>query len=118
MNNKKYLEMFLNEAYEYIEAINNALVKIENDTDAQINIEVIFRNMHTLKGMSAAMDFTQMAEFSHLVEDVFNKIKSSEIKLSTADYDKFYGWLDKLKEMIDSIAKNGVEKKTRIKRAS
>ncbi len=115
MNNKKYLEMFLNEAYEYIEAINNALVKIENDTDAQINIEVIFRNMHTLKGMSAAMDFTQMAEFSHLVEDVFNKIKSSEIKLSTADYDKFYGWLDKLKEMIDSIAKNGVEKKQELK---
>jgi two-component system chemotaxis sensor kinase CheA len=65
--------------------------------------------------MSAAMDFTQMAEFSHLVEDVFNKIKSSEIKLSTADYDKFYGWLDKLKEMIDSIAKNGVEKKQELK---
>ncbi len=104
-----YLEMFLNEAYSYIESINNALLELEKKENEQENIEVIFRNMHTLKGMAAAMSFNKLAELSHSLEDVFSKVKSGNLHLTAGNFDSLYNWVDKINEILDHIAQNGVE---------
>ncbi len=109
MEDKKYLEMFLNEAYEYLEGINNCLLNIENGKDINESVEMIFRNMHTLKGMAAAMNFTNISELSHALEDVFNKIKKGEAMLDLEGYDRVYKWIDELKSRIDEVASKGKE---------
>ena len=109
MEDNKYLEMFLSESFDYMESMNNALLEIENGNERNENIELIFRNTHTLKGMASAMNFISISEVSHALEDVFSQIKSGKLDFSLSDFDLFYAWLDDLKAMLDSVAETGKE---------
>ena len=53
MPENNYREMYLSEALEHVEIINNELLKLEEEPDVKEHIDLIFRSAHTIKGMSA-----------------------------------------------------------------
>jgi len=73
---KSYWELFFGESEEYISQINQFLVKLEKDPHDTEAINEIFRLMHTLKGMAATMGFSELSEFAHKIEDVFDPLRS------------------------------------------
>jgi len=67
MDPSQYAELFLTESREHLSAINQWLLQLERDGAAGSAepVSAIFRAVHTVKGMSATMGYTVVAELSH-----------------------------------------------------
>jgi len=71
----KTIKLFLDECKEYITNLNQDLVELEGgDTDEEL-IKRISRNVHTIKGSSAMLEFMDVSEIAHQIEDVMEKLK-------------------------------------------
>lgn len=67
-NNDAVLEMYLFEANELLEKLDDILLKAEINEEFDGDcINEIFRIMHTIKGSSAMMNFDSLAEVAHKI---------------------------------------------------
>ncbi len=71
---QEYKEMFLAEAQESHAELNKLFTSLEKDISNKKAVDSIFRITHTLKGNAMGMGFTEIAELSHVMEDVFNEM--------------------------------------------
>ena len=69
----------------------------------------IFRNAHTLKGMSATMGFAKIAELTHEMEDVLDLVRKEQLKLNEDIMDTLFKCLDSLEQMVDSVGNGEAE---------
>ncbi len=77
-------EVFLNEAKEILINLESDIVTLEERSEDEDIINQIFRYFHTLKGSSGIAGFTKIYEFTHNLENLFDKVRSGE-KSVTAD---------------------------------
>jgi two-component system chemotaxis sensor kinase CheA len=110
MDMSQYLDMFLEESYENIQSLNDEVLKLEKNPDNKETINTIFRAAHTIKGMSASMGFNDMTELTHKMENVFDKFRNDELKVSSDVVNVVFKCIDVLTAMLDNI-KEGVDEK-------
>jgi len=65
---------FLEEAYELIAELENALLELEENPDDMDLIGRVFRAMHTIKGSGAMFGYENIAEFTHELETAFDLV--------------------------------------------
>jgi two-component system chemotaxis sensor kinase CheA len=110
MDTSQYLSLFLEESEENIENLNQSMLELEkNPEDIEI-ISEIFRYAHTLKGMSATMGYNNLAELTHNMENVLDKLRNKELKASTGLVTVLFECVDMLEKMIGNIADGGDDK--------
>jgi two-component system chemotaxis sensor kinase CheA len=70
---------YLIETREILELLCQDLLALEkNPADTNL-LNDIFRGMHTIKGTSSFLGFSQMAELTHTCEDLLNKLRKGDI---------------------------------------
>jgi two-component system chemotaxis sensor kinase CheA len=70
---------YLVETREILELLCQDLLALEkNPADTNL-LNDIFRGMHTIKGTSSFLGFSQMAELTHTCEDLLNKLRKGDI---------------------------------------
>src|ERR1700722_10112054 len=75
-------EIFVGETEENLQTMEEALVALEDSpADAEL-LQVVFRNMHTLKGNAATVGLDDVAQFAHIVEDLLDRVSSRAIALT------------------------------------
>ncbi len=94
---------FLVEAKELIEKIDLELVILEKKPDDLELLNSIFRAMHTIKGTSSFIGLNKITEFTHDVENVLNKLRNTEIKLTPHIMDVILESVDITKVMISDV---------------
>lgn len=99
----EYKEIFLAEAQGAHEELNNLFTELEKDINSKSAINSIFRITHTLKGNAMGMGFTEIAELSHVMEDVFNEVKSSRLILDAGIFNSLFKANDILGQLINSL---------------
>ncbi|MBO0603052.1 chemotaxis protein CheA [Sporosarcina sp. E16_3] len=111
MDTSQYLEMFIDESKEHLQACNEHLLELEkNPLDLAI-VNEVFRSAHTLKGMSATMGYEDIADLTHMMENVLDAIRNSKIRVTTEILDVVLQAVDYLEEMVMDIASGGTGKK-------
>lgn len=108
MDMSQYLGIFIDEAKEHVQAMNEGLLVLEKEPDNEAIIEQIFRAAHTLKGMSATMGFDSIAELTHAMENVLDKIRHAEIVVTPDSMDTLFKCLDTLEAFLEAVT-NGEE---------
>ena len=103
METNQYMEMFLDESREHLQSLNDGLLSLENDPEDLSVLNEIFRNAHTLKGMSATMGFTKTAELTHDMENLLDMLRKEQLKVSEEIIDVIFKCVDALQEMIENI---------------
>ncbi|MFB6175359.1 MAG: chemotaxis protein CheA [Candidatus Nanohalobium sp.] len=98
--NEEMLDMFVDEANEKIDDLNDGMLEFE-ENKSQDAIEEMFRASHTIKSSSASLGFDQISELAHRMEDVFGKFRDDEIDASPEVFDLLYASVDALEEMVD-----------------
>ncbi len=63
MDMSQYLDLFIDESKEHLQAINERLLELEKTPEDMSVVNDIFRSAHTLKGMSATMGFRRFGQF-------------------------------------------------------
>ena len=104
METNQYMEMFLDESHEHLQSLNEGLLSLEENSEDVSVVNDIFRNAHTLKGMSATMGYNKIAELTHEMEDVLDLIRKEQLKLDEDIIDTLFKCLDSLEQMINSVA--------------
>ncbi|MFC2639181.1 MAG: Hpt domain-containing protein, partial [Mitsuokella sp.] len=105
----QYMEMFLDESHEHLQSLNEGLLKLEENKDDVSVVNDIFRNAHTLKGMSATMGYNKIAELTHEMEDVLDLIRKEQLKLDENIIDILFKCLDSLEQMVDNVGNGDPE---------
>lgn len=111
MDTNQYLEMFIDESKEHIQACNEHLLELEKNPEDLAIVNEIFRSAHTLKGMSATMGYEDIADLTHKMENVLDAIRNAKIRVTTEILDVVLKAVDYLEEMVVDIASGGTGKK-------
>jgi len=105
-NNEELLKDFFIEAELQVETLEQNILVLENDPGEKDSIDEIFRAAHTLKGAAATVQMTQLAKFTHLVEDVLDGIRGGGTAVDEGVIDLLLNSIDVIKEMMQT-AKDG-----------
>ncbi|MGD0590175.1 MAG: chemotaxis protein CheA [Bacteroidota bacterium] len=75
---REILESYLIEAREILDHLSQDLLALEKAPSDVNVLNNIFRAMHTLKGTSSFLGFSQIAELAHTSEDLLNKLRKGD----------------------------------------
>jgi len=98
----QYLGLFLQEAEEQLEILEQETLKLEEDPSMD-RLQIIFRAAHTIKGSSRAMGFQNFAELTHEMENVLDQLRNGVIQVTSEIADALLQTIDTLKQMTDAI---------------
>jgi len=91
------LKVFMEEADEHIQRLDENIVRLENEGDNQALLQEIFRAAHTLKGSSGMLGHERMAEVTHAMESLLDKLRNHKISVNSQIIDALLFGLDALK---------------------
>lgn len=111
MDVNQYLDMFIEESKEHLQACSEQLLELEKNPDDLAIVNDIFRAAHTLKGMSATMGYEDIADLTHKMENVLDAIRNSKISVTTEILDVVFEAVDDLEHMVQDIEAGGDGKK-------
>lgn len=104
---QEILEDFLIEAFELIEQIDQDLVELEAKPDDLDLLNSIFRVAHTVKGSSSFLNFDVLTKLTHHMEDVLNKARRAELKITPEVMDVVLESIDMMKDLLNGIRDYG-----------
>lgn len=108
---EKYRDLFLSEAKEHIDSMNQFLLELEkNPSEVQL-ISRIFREAHTLKSMAATMNYHGTARLCHALEDVLDALKKKKARAYDC-IDILFKSFDTLELTLKDISENKEEPDT------
>lgn len=108
MDTNRYAELFLTESQDNLSAINHALLELERSPAAREPVGALFRAVHTVKGMSATMGYSVVAELSHELETLLDLVRRGERPVTATLMDALFAAADVLEQAIEmSVAGRG-----------
>lgn len=111
MDTSQYLEMFLDESREHLQTCNEYLLELEKNPEDLAIVNEIFRSAHTLKGMSATMGYEDIANLTHIMENVLDAIRNEDLQVTAEMLDVVFESVSYLDEMVYDIEAGGTGEK-------
>lgn len=109
MDVSQYLEIFIDETKEHLQTLSDQLMILETEPENMDTINEIFRAAHSLKGMAGTMGFKRMQRLTHDMENVFQEIRSENMKVQPELVDVLFRGLDALESYLANILETGDE---------
>ncbi|HET7233503.1 MAG TPA: chemotaxis protein CheA [Longimicrobium sp.] len=110
MELSQYGELFLSESREHVSTINHLLLTLENDPGSRQVVEGVFRAVHTIKGMSATMGYRPVADLSHEMENLLDRIRHGKAQAGPDTIDLLFAACDALEKAIElAVEESGEE---------
>ncbi|STQ85657.1 hybrid sensor histidine kinase/response regulator [Helicobacter muridarum] len=106
---QEIMEDFLIEAFEMVEQLDQDLVELENNPEDLDLLNRIFRVAHTIKGSSSFLNFDVLTHLTHNMEDVLNKARRGELKITPDIMDVILESIDLMKALLNVIRDNGTD---------
>ena len=103
--NSKYREMFVQEALEHVESLNQHLLKYEEEPNVKEHVDILFRSAHTLKGMAATMQYDQIREICKAIEGIFDKFRKGETSITVELGNVIFLGIDHLRQLVNDDTK-------------
>jgi two-component system chemotaxis sensor kinase CheA len=107
-NNQELLKDFFSEATSQVDALEQNILVLENDPGNRDAVDEIFRAAHTLKGGAGTVEMGELAQFTHVLEDLLDAIRSDAVKVGEEIIDALLAGIDVVKAMLDARAEGGV----------
>lgn len=106
---QEIMEDFLIEAFEMVEQLDQDLVELESNPEDLDLLNRIFRVAHTIKGSSSFLNFDILTSLTHHMEDVLNKARRAELKITPDVMDVVLQSVDLMKALLTAIRNNGTD---------
>ena len=105
----EYLEMYMAEAKELLDEMNEALLLLEKNMDDKSLVNSIFRAAHTIKGNSASMGFKRLESLTHGMEDLLQDIREGKLEADAKIMELLFVCHDFLENGLCTIMQTGSE---------
>jgi two-component system chemotaxis sensor kinase CheA len=100
---EELLSEFIAEGSDLIEKAEEALLSLETNPEDMDSIGMVFRAFHTVKGTSAFLELTLIAELGHHAESLLSRVRDGEIRYSGGYADLSLRALDMIKELMEGV---------------
>lgn len=95
-------QAFVTEAKDVLEALEEALLALDEDPEDKARIDGAFRALHTLKGSGAMVGFSELERFAHQLESAFDAVRSGQRSLDPALISTALSSIDHLGALVDA----------------
>jgi two-component system chemotaxis sensor kinase CheA len=104
---------FVIEAEELLESLADRLGELERGAEEggarPETVNDVFRSMHTLKGLSGMLGLTGIAELSHSLENLLDKVRLGRVPLHQGTIDALFAGVEALTKLVASVGRSGTE---------
>ncbi len=109
-NREEFISYFRDEAEELLQQIDADLLKLEEGVTAGMDPEIVaslFRALHTVKGSSGMLGFTEVQALAHKLENLFDLLRKDRLPLSEAVVDLSFSGRDLLTGLVEAAIGSG-----------
>lgn len=99
---EKYKRLFLTESKEHLENITKILDKSKLSLEEE-EINTLFREAHSLKGMAAAMGYQHISDLAHSMENIMQEVRTGKQPFDEKVKDMLISSNDTLWKMVEEI---------------
>jgi len=103
VNTKRYADLFRAEARDRLAEMNTSLLAIERGEGIE-HVAELFRAVHTVKGMSAAMGYVAVRDVSHALETLLDLMRREAIALSPSVIELLFEAVDALESAVVAVS--------------
>ncbi|WP_174875274.1 chemotaxis protein CheW [Vogesella oryzae] len=96
----QFHQVFFDETAEHLASMESLLLVIDIDRPDSEDLNAIFRAAHSIKGGAATFGFTDLADLTHVLENLLDKVRKLELPLSRQIVDASLQSGDLLKDML------------------
>jgi two-component system chemotaxis sensor kinase CheA len=86
---KQFYQVFFDETAEHLAAMESLLLSLDTGAPSVDDLNAIFRAAHSIKGGSGTFGFADMAEVTHDLESLLDRLRKQEIDLTAEMVDAF-----------------------------
>ena len=97
----QFFQVFFEEAEELLAEMERLLLALDTAAPDMEQLAAIFRSAHSIKGGAATFGQTDMAEVTHVLESLLDRLRRGEMGLTSAHVDAFFAAKDVLKMQLD-----------------
>ncbi|WP_318556903.1 chemotaxis protein CheA [Geobacter anodireducens] len=107
MDMSQYRDLFVAEAREHLERLGEGVLALEKDPANGERLDSLFRTAHSIKGMAGSMGYDGIADLSHCMEDLMDRVRRGRIPFGRNIADLLLAGADLLGRMVEDVAGGG-----------
>ena len=104
----QFHSMFFEETQEHLGTMETLLIGLDITHPDTEQLNAIFRAAHSIKGSSGTFGFPHLAQITHILEDLLDRIRKNKLALTTQIIDTFLDTNDTLKMLLATHRNNSV----------
>ena len=109
MNLDDALQTFILESRELLQAMEQALLSIEQAPEKEEMVNAIFRAAHTIKGSAGLFALNQIVAFTHVVESVLDQVRGGELRIADRLVVLMLSCCDHIGALVDAVEAGQLE---------
>lgn len=102
---EQFKATYIEESLEGLDDMESNLLELSPGSQDMDAINTIFRAAHSIKGGGATFGFTEIAEFTHVVETLLDQIRNKQREITRDAIDLFLQAVDCLRDMMGATDK-------------
>jgi two-component system chemotaxis sensor kinase CheA len=103
----QFYQVFFEEAQEHLDGMEALLLDLDIENPDAEQLNAVFRAAHSIKGSAGTFGFTDLAEVTHVLENLLDRIRKGELALRRDMIDAFLDAGDVLKDLLAAHRGNG-----------
>ncbi len=101
------LDQYLNDSYELVDIIEHNLMELEKNPDNMAMVQETFGAVHSLKGNSGFMGYSQIEEISMEMETILDSIRSGDLDIEEVIITVLLSNVEMIRTRLQDISKMG-----------
>jgi len=110
----QFFHVFFDESDELLAEMERLLLNVDTGAADVEELNAIFRAAHSIKGGAATFGLGDIAEVTHVLETLLDKLRKGEMQLASKHVDAFLAAKDVLQSQVDGHRKNAPADQTAI----
>jgi len=98
----QFYQVFFDESAEHLATMESLLLELDVENPDAEQLNAIFRAAHSIKGSAGTFGFTDLAETTHILENLLDRIRKHELGLRADMVDAFLEAGDVLRDMLEA----------------
>jgi len=98
----QFYQVFFEESEEHLAAMESLLLALDIEHPDAEQLNAIFRAAHSIKGSAGTFGFTDLAETTHILENLLDRIRKGDLALRPETVDACLQTGDVLRSMLDA----------------
>ncbi|WP_084125145.1 chemotaxis protein CheW [Demequina sp. NBRC 110054] len=100
---------FVVESYENLDQLDQDLVALESDAGSRALLSSVFRTIHTIKGTSGFLAFSNLESLTHVGENLLAELRDGKREMTQLTADVLLKMVDAVRDLLGSIESTGTE---------